>query len=191
MKTATPPKHWIRQNAENGLLIAVIAGTVIAVSTEKMAWGLIPIAIALIFNQFNRRQDNRHQHHQLSHLETSIQTTQSEQENQQILLWQVKQKVEELEYSLQEFKQQQIQDTDSLKAKTSTLNQVESIVEKQKHLEKTNSSTQEQVKELHNYLQQITELLDSLVKFQTEQSQTMATKLRDLQLNFDPNKDIS
>lgn len=188
MKASKPRRNRIQEYAENSLLIVVIAGTVIAITTQQMAWGLIPIAIALVFNQFNRRQQQRSQHHQLTHLETSIQTTQSEQENQQILLWQVKQKAEEIEYSLQEFKQQQRQDTDSLKAKTSNLNQVETILEKQKHLENTNSSTQEQVKELHNYLQQITELLDSLVKFQTEQSQTMATKLRELQINLDQNK---
>ncbi|MFP4133445.1 MAG: hypothetical protein ACLFTJ_04755 [Halothece sp.] len=164
-----------------------------------MAWGLIPIAIALVFNQFSRQQQQRSQHHQLSHLETLIQSTQSEQENQQILLWQVKQKAEEIEQSLQEFKR----DTDSLKAKTSILHQVETIVEKQEQLEQkqqeleearsrleseihNNFSTKAQVEPLQHDLKQVTQLLDSLVKFQTEQSQTLATKLSELQLNLDP-----
>ncbi len=50
-----------------------------------------------------------------------------------------------------------------------------------------NLSTKEKVEELQHDLKQVTQLLDSLVQFQTEQSQTLAAKLSELQMNLDQN----
>ena len=135
IKTASEGKS-IQEIAENGLLVAVIVGTIIAVSTQQLAWGLIPSTIALIFNRFNRQQEENFYSYQFSSLKNLIQNHQIEQDNQQINVWELQQKLGEVEQLITELRENQTQETAARESQILESNQLQSIERKQEAIER-------------------------------------------------------
>jgi len=208
MKKLTSKPNDLRNLLEKLLLIAVIAGTTVAIQTQQIAWGLIPIAIALIINNLNRKKEQRSQQHRSHHLETLLQSSETEQENQQINFLDLQKQIQEVEQVLTEWKETHTQNWEDIQGKVSDYHQFKTTQDNQlktlqtqlseiqdqfNQLQKVATkefSNQEQIKNLNECLQQLTELLDAIAQRQTEESQVLKTKLSELQLKFNQSQEI-
>lgn len=171
-KTPASKRRQLLDVAENGLLIAVGVGSIIAVSTQQIGWGLIPGAIALIFNRFKRQQEQNTHLRQFHHLEKLIQSYQTEQENQQTTLSQLQEKVENNDYqvAIEELRQ----DLDEARSRTSTNHSLEAELEKINQLIRQNQQRQT---ELETQLSQIQESAQSLGDSTSASSQEQINRL--------------
>jgi len=208
MKKLTSKPNDLRNLLEKLLLIAVIAGTTVAIQTQQIAWGFIPIAIALIINNLNRKKEQRSQQHRSHHLETLLQSSETEQENQQINFLDLQKQIQEVEQVLTEWKETHTQNWEDIQGKVSDYHQFKTTQDNQlktlqtqlseiqdqfNQLQKVATkefSNQEQIKNLNECLQQLTELLDAIAQRQTEESQVLKTKLSELQLKFNQSQEI-
>ena len=170
MKKIASESSRLGEIGENGLLVTVIIGTMIAVGTQEMAWGLIPIAIALVFNRFNRKLERYSNDNQLHHLKSLIQSTQSHQETQENTLWELKQQLEQFQQSIAKLTQKS--DTETLRSEILESSELGEIERKQKTIEKNVERlivSEETVKlEFNSLNQQQESLYQSLSQLQQE-----------------------
>lgn len=145
MKPSNSQNKRSKEIIENIILIAVGIGGIIAINTQELAWGMIPIAIAIILNKWYRKREQQAQQNQSFHLEKLVQKSQTDQENQQLTLWELQQHVKQLQQSITKITGKQAEQNSQLK-------QLETVTKKQTQLEKE--------------LEQLTELTAKLSDFQ-------------------------
>ncbi|MDR9404717.1 MAG: hypothetical protein RI580_14910, partial [Halothece sp. Uz-M2-17] len=153
--------RWLKL-FETGLLIVIVAGIIISIQTQQVAWGLIPIALMMILNKIKQKNQQRSQQQQLQKLENLIQNSQSEQESQQINLWKLQKQIEEWQDFLIDFRETNGQNNATLEEIIAELSQIQLLQEQQKHfhtqIEKI-SLTQEQLITDFNHLSEVQETL--------------------------------
>ena len=175
MKNGVPKgEHWLKL-FETGLLVVIVAGIIISIQTQQVAWGLIPIALMMILNKIKQKNQQRSQQQQLQKLENLIQNSQSEQESQQINLWKLQKQIEEWQDFLIDFRETNGQNNATLEEIIAELSQIQPLQEQQKHfhtqIEKI-SLTQEQLITDFNHLSEVQETLSqSLTKLNNQVNQ--------------------
>ena len=167
-------ERWINW-LDMGLLIVMVAGIVIAIERQQVAWGLIPIALTIILNQIKQGNQQRSQQQQFQNLERLIQNSQSEQESQQINLWKLQKQIEEWQDFLIDFRETHTQNNQTIQEIIAELSQFQSLGEKQtdvqNQLQKI-SVTQEQLITDFNQLSQSQETLSQTVEDLTQERMT-------------------